>query len=205
MISRIEQAAIYDKLLKTLTINTHPDGVSGDDVSIPVNVYWGYEPVEQELPSIVINFSSFNNLLEKSMSDINSQDIDKSFIYGFQGKDIMRIKVRAVDYNDGDLAISKTDIAQDIMRIIYNLKFSQWGGVLTESAILEQHDPIDDVSQILENNEMPYELQTVINFTNFVGGVPEENEPLNNTAPLIEYIQVNMGISPNNNEIEIKV
>jgi hypothetical protein len=205
MISRTEQKAIYDKLLTSLTINTYPDGISGDNVTIPVNVYWGHEPVTQDLPSIVIKFSSFNNLLEKAMSDIYGEDTNKSFVYGFQGKDVMKVKVRAIDYNESSNAISKTDIAQAIMNIIYALKFSNWDGVLTESAILEQHDPIYDVSKILENNEIPYELQTVINFTNFVGGVPIETSPLNNTAPLIEHTVIKMGILPNNNEISISV
>jgi hypothetical protein len=209
MISRTEQKAIYDKLLTSLTINTYPDGSSGNNVIIPVHVYWGKEPVTQELPSIVIKFTSFNNVLEKALSDIYTQDINGSFVYGFQGQDIMKVKVRAIDYNDEINKISESDIAQAIMNIIYALKFSNWDGVLTESAVVEQHNPIDDVSEIRgdmgEENEIPYELQTVINFTNFVGGVPVETSPLNNTAPLIEYAIIKMGILPNNDEISISV
>lgn len=202
MMNRKDQAALFNLITKEVDISTKVNEDS-EFVSVPVNVYWGSEPATIEYPAVIITFTSFNIPVDRAMGDIWANS-DEGIFFGFQGKDMMLIKVKGVDLLKEGESLSKQDIVESIMRQIYNLVMWNWQGVLEESAVSSDKYPIHNVSNII-NEQVIYELQTQVAFTNIVGGIPPEEGILDITAPFITNIKINMGILPNTNQIEISV
>jgi hypothetical protein len=200
MMNREDQAIMYNELVKFFDVNTKQDG-SGEFISLPVNVYWGCEPVEHQLPCIILTFTSFSNPVESALGDIYGEQ-EEGLELGYVGEDILLIKIKSVDIESDEGVVSKQDIAQYLANSLTHMAIFNWSRKLKNSDVYGPPSGINDVSGLL-GNEQIYELQFTVRFRNFVGGVPTETGILDLTAPFIQRAQVFIGILPNNNTIEV--
>ena len=186
MITRSEQKALFDSLTGDLTINTDPDGESGEDIVIPVEVNWGGEPKELELPSITIKFIVYGTKLERTLGDL-WKDTTEGYFIGFVGGYTLLVKIRTKDHEDSDgNFIEKTDIAEALYQRVFLQALHNWDALITDGSV--QEDGIDqatDVSEIIGLEEIK-ELQFNIRLKKLTGGVPIETGPVKfSTAPTI--------------------
>lgn len=198
MMDRIDQSTLFNKIVNDITLNTKPDS-SGEDINTSVNLYWGHEPKEQDMPCVILKFITFSNPIERSIGNIVSEH-DDGILYGFMVEDILMIKVKAIDIQNDYGYLSKQDIGQYIMRKIYENIIWGWNKVLKNSVVSDNISPITDISSIIDNQNI-YELQLTVGFKNFEGSIPKEEGILDNNAPYIDKAQAYIGILPNTNTI----
>lgn len=199
MITRLEQKALFDSLGGDLKITTTPDG-NGDDVTIPVHVYWGFEPVENELPAIIAYFQTYNIPREKTLANLWKITPEGDFI-GYLADYMFKIKIKTSDYGDisTDNYIEKVDISNALLQRTMNKIFLEWDGLIDDGSIPEDGiSPVDDVSEIFDL-ETIRELQFTVKITKLTGAVPTENGTVKfATAPTIEAVGTNINYEQGN-------
>jgi len=185
MITRAEQKALFDSINGDLTINTVPDG-SGNDVVIPIEVNWGFEPIELVLPSITINFIVYGRPKERTLGDL-WRDTPEGYYIGYIATYSLLVKIRTADHTDSDNNfIEKTDIAESLYDRVFKQALHFWDSLVDEGSVEDGGiEPATDVSQLLGLEGLK-ELQLTIRIKKLTGGVPNEQGPvLFSTAPTI--------------------
>lgn len=175
MITRLEQKALFDSISGNLTINTHPDGISGNNVVIPVEVNWGLEPKKTELPSITIIINTGGRSVLSTLGHF-LRDTDEGEVTGYIAEFILSIKIRTSDFVDsGGNFIEKTDIADALYKRVFLQALHFWDSLIDDGSIIDDGiSPFNDVSEILDLEQIK-EYQFTISLQKLVGGVPDES------------------------------
>jgi len=185
MITRAEQKALFDSLTGDLIINTKPDN-SGTNVTIPVEINWGFEPKEINLPSITIKFLNYGRHSERTLGDI-WKDTPNGFFIGYLATYTLLVIIRTEDFGstENDF-IEKTDIAEALFERVFKQALHFWDDLINDGSVEEDGiEQATDVSELL-NLESLKELQMTIRIKKLTGGVPNEQGPvLFSTAPTI--------------------
>lgn len=188
MITREEQKALYDSITGDLVLNTHPDGVTGTNETIPVEIHWGFEPTEVVFPVIIITFIIYGNPTMRTIGDLWKSTEEGEFT-GYIAEYTLLVKIKTADYNVAGKFIEKTDIAEALYQRVFNQALHYWDGLIDDgSVVFGGISPVSDVSSIL-GLEIPKELQFTIRIQRLTGGVPVEAGPvLYTTAPTITVV-----------------
>lgn len=175
MLTRQEQKDLYQSLLGNLTINTKIDG-SGNNVSIPLYISWGFEPKEQVFPLIVLRFIYRDQPYLRTITDYLG-DRGNGVEFGYMGQSGLLIKIKCVDFGSKEAGnfISKYDIAEEISKRIQQLAITgTWDGIVKDGSVNKESGIVfNDVSEILEL-EAIHELQTIIPIKKLVSYKPIE-------------------------------
>jgi len=187
MITRLEQKALFDSIVGDLTIDTHPDGVSGDNVVIPVEVNWGLEPKETILPSITMLISTFGRRVLESIGQL-IRVREAGDWTGFLAEFILSIKIRTSDHRDANgHFIEKTDIADALYQRVFLQALHFWDDLIEDGSVMFTGiSPVSDVSEIIGLEQIK-EYQFTVSIQKLVGGIPDESayEVKFSTAPTL--------------------
>lgn len=188
MITREEQKALYDSITGDLILNTHPDGVSGSNEIIPVEVHWGFEPKEVVLPVIIITFIIYGNPTMRTIGDL-WKDTPNGEFTGYIAEYTLLVKIKTADYNVKGKFIEKTDIAEALYQRVFEQALHYWDGLIDDGSVVYGGiSPVSDVSNIL-GLEIAKDLQFTIRIQRLTGGIPIELGPvLFTTAPTITTV-----------------
>jgi len=189
MLSRSEQKALYDSIIGDLIINTNPDG-SGNDITIPISVHWGFEPVESELPSITIRFITIDNPTERTLGDFWSDGNEGEFT-GYLAESSLLVKIKAVNYGSkfANNFIEKTDIVEALTVRVFDKALLNWDSLIDNgSVVLGGISAISDITQIFEEYAIK-EYQFTIRIQKLTGGIPIEEGVKFSTAPTLLSVE----------------
>lgn len=188
MLTRLEQKAMFDSIIGDIIINTQADG-EGSDVTIPLEVHWGFEPRQTKFPCVVIKFRTIDKRVEYTLGDyLGERGVNREGQFGYLGDNVLEMKIKTVDYGSPNLDdfISKYDIGSYLIDRLQRLiltdwgKYIDWGHIRTEEGI-----NWIDVSQILRLEQL-YELHGSITIRKLVNYTPiEPNIKYSTALPIL--------------------
>jgi hypothetical protein len=190
MLTREEQANLAKTLKDDLTINTHPDGTSGTNVTIPVTVAWGFEPKKQPLPIIICKFIYVDQVYERTLTDYLG-DRGDGIEFGYMGQNGLLIKIKAVDVGDKDTGnvISAIDIVNALVERVQYEADIEWDKFISEGSVFKENGfSFSNVSSLLDQ-EYIEEMQGTIPINKLKSHKPIETGPILFTnAPTLSVI-----------------
>jgi hypothetical protein len=179
MLTREEQKNLYNTLKGDLVINTDVDGVSGTNVTIPVTVAWGFEPVEHDFPLIAVKFMYVDQIYERTITNYLG-DRGNGIEFGYMGQNGLLVKIKAVDYGNKDTGnfIAAIDIIDELVnKIQYNAEV-EWDKFIVDGSVFKENGySFQDVSSIL-NEEYIEEKQGMIPINKIKSIKPIETGPI---------------------------
>lgn len=190
MLSRAEQKALFDSLTGNLTINTLPDD-SGDDLTIEIDVHWGFEPVEITRPSIIIQIMNQLTPVIETLGKAWGED-ENGIYYGVVYRNILSVKIRAVDFGESVTGtfISKIDIANALLQRIHDQALMYWDNLI-QNGCVEAGGIMgaQDVSEILNAVEHEKTIQFQIRIQKLHKSLPIETNIRYSTAPTLLAVE----------------
>jgi hypothetical protein len=153
MLTREEQAELAKSLTGDLVINTHPDGVSGTNVTIPITVTWGFEPKKQDLPIIICKFIYTDQVYERTLTNYLGDYRGNGIEFGYLGQNGLLVKIKAVDVGDKDTGnvISAIDIVNALVERVQYEADIKWDKFISEGSVFKENGySFSNVSSLLD-------------------------------------------------------